>query len=54
MTREEFLAKYGTHGWQLLIGEFIRRAPEFPGDLQLADEIGKMVTDLSSVLEGGD
>ena len=50
MTPKEFLAKYGTRGWQLVVEEFIRRAPSFPGDIKLATEIGRTFGDLESVL----
>lgn len=51
MNREKFLKKWGTDGWRLLIAEFMQRAPEFPGDGDLANKLGEMVADLDSVLE---
>lgn len=51
MTKAEFLKKWGTHGWTLVIEEFIQRAPSFHGDLELAKTIGEIVADLQSVLE---
>lgn len=50
ITLDEFQKKWGTHGWQLPIEEFIRRAPEFKGDLELAKVIGEIFADLESVL----
>ncbi len=52
MTRGEFLEKYGTHGWRLVIEQFIERAPEFKGDKEIAKIIGEIVADLESVLLG--
>src|SRR5262245_50885751 len=51
MDIKEFKRKYGTTGWQLPIEEFIRRAPEFKGDEELARLIGGIAADLKSVLE---
>lgn len=48
----EFKSKYGEVGWRFLIEEFIRRAPEFPGDRKIAAEIGIMCADLESALRG--
>jgi hypothetical protein len=50
LTIEEFINKYGTETPRLLIGTLIRRAPEFSGDKELADEIGRMMLDLTRVL----
>lgn len=50
MTKDEFLKQYGTHGWSLCIKEFIRRAPEFSGDKDLAKIIGEVVAALESML----
>lgn len=47
----EFKKKWGTETWRLLIETFIKRAPSFPGDLELARAIGEMVADLGSALK---
>lgn len=54
MTIAEFKNKYGTggRGLQILVGEYIYRAPIFPGDDKLAKEIGMALADLSSALGG--
>jgi hypothetical protein len=49
-TIEEFINKYGTETPRLLIGALIRRAPESSGDKELVSEIGRMMADLTSVL----
>lgn len=51
MNIHDFKTKWGTEGWRLLIEAFIKRAPSFPGDLELAGKIGEMVSDLESALE---
>lgn len=51
MTIKEFIAKYGTEGWRLPIEEFIRRAPFFKTDAELAGAIGEFSTDLQRALE---
>jgi hypothetical protein len=51
MTIDEFAKKYGTRGAALIVGEFIRRAPDFPGDERLAKEIGEVMADLCSALD---
>lgn len=48
MTFDEFVIKYGTHDFSLPIKEFIRRAPEFPADKELAKIIGELMGDLES------
>lgn len=50
MTIERFAKRYGTKGLTLLIGEFIRRAPDFPGGEDLAKQLGTMLADLESAL----
>ena len=50
MTIEEFKKEYGTKSLGLLVGLFIKRAPEFHGGEELASEIGKMIGDLESAL----
>ena len=47
----EFRKKYGTQGFQLMVEEFIRRAPEFKGDGDLAKMIGVAAADLQFALE---
>ena len=51
MTKAEFLEKYGTKGWILVIENFIQRAPEFHGDQDLAKCIGVIIADLKTVLQ---
>ena len=57
MTIEMFIAKYGSHGWRLAIDEFIARAPQFPGNVKLAEVINQIMADLGAALansrEGG-
>ena len=50
MTAKDFIKKWGVEGWMLLIEDFIRRAPDFPGDCEAAKKIGEVVADLSDVL----
>ena len=50
MTIEEFIKKYGVETFGLLIGKFIKLAPEFEGGGKLAQEIGKISGDLESAL----
>jgi hypothetical protein len=50
MTLAEFKAKWGIKTPNLIIGEFIARAPEFPGDEALAETIGELLGDLESML----
>lgn len=51
MTIQDFKERYGTRGGSLLIEEFIRRAPEFPGDAQLARILGTLCADLETMLK---
>lgn len=56
MRVSEFKAKYGEHGagLRLVIEEFIKRAPEFKGDSELAKMIGEGMADLEAVLRYSD
>lgn len=47
----EFVAKYGQHGARLLVESFIRAAPEFPGDVNIANDLAILMADLQSVLK---
>lgn len=49
MTLAEFRQKYGTRTPGLLVEEFVRRAPAFPGDGDLARALAQLVADLESV-----
>lgn len=51
MTIQDFKNKYGTMTFGLVIGKFIQNAPEFPGDIELAKELGQISADLESALE---
>lgn len=53
MSLQEFAVKYGIEGWSLPMEEFIRRAPEFQGDKEIAKIIGEINADLQSVIEEG-
>jgi hypothetical protein len=46
-----YLQKYGYRGLSVAVGEFIRRAPEFRGDQELAKVLGEMIADLESALQ---
>lgn len=45
-----FKKKYGTLTPGLLIGKLVLLAPDFPGDLELARELGRMIADLETAL----
>lgn len=47
---DEFLRLYGTRTLGLMIARFIREAPEFEGDKELAAEIGTAIAVLESDL----
>ena len=47
---QEFKKKYGTKTPGLLIGKFVKLAPEFPGDRELARELGVLAADLEVAL----
>lgn len=49
---DELLKKYGYKTIPLLVEEFINRAPEFKGDLDLAALLGEAMADLESALRG--
>ena len=49
--RSDFIKKYKTQdAWKAPIEEFIRKAPEFSGDLELARSIGELMADLEFAL----
>ena len=49
--RSDFIKKYKTQdAWKAPIEELIRKAPEFPGDLELSKRIGELVADLEFAL----
>lgn len=49
--RSDFIEKYKTQtNWKAPIEEFIRKAPEFAGDLELSKRIGELVADLEFAL----
>lgn len=48
---EEFLSRYGTETLGLMVKEFIKKAPEFSGDYDLAAEIGRAMGLLEGALE---
>ena len=50
MDIKEFVKKYGYNTPTLLIAQFIQKAPEFPGDKELAKGLGEMVADLEEAL----
>jgi len=50
MTLEEFLEKYGYCSLGLIVGEYIARAPAFPGDGPLIAEINAALANLESAL----
>lgn len=54
MTISAFQEKYGHSGKALvlLVGDFIRRAPEFKGGEALAYQIGIILADLETALKG--
>lgn len=45
-----FITKYGRKFPGILVGEFIRRAPAFEGDVKLVAELGEMMSDLETAL----
>lgn len=45
---EEFRKKYGTRFPRILIEEFIRNSPEFPGKFERATDLAIMMADLES------
>lgn len=47
----DFKEKYGVKGLTLIVGEFIGRAPDFPGAMELAEQLGYMMADLESALK---
>ena len=47
----DFLQKYGTMTPGIMVAEYIRRAPEFPGDNELASALGVLMADLKTALE---
>jgi hypothetical protein len=47
---DDFRKKYGIEGANMLIGEYIKNAPHFPGRNELAARIGILVADLEAVL----
>lgn len=51
MSIQEFKAKYGTMGFQLLIEALVMKAPEFEGDTERAKLLGEICADLQSALE---
>ncbi len=51
MDIKDFCRKYGYRGLSCVVEEFIRRAPGFPGDLELAEALGKILVDLESGLK---
>ncbi len=50
MNIQDFKKKYGVKTPGLLVEEFIRKAPDFPGGLELARSLGTMIADLESAL----
>lgn len=48
---QDFVKKYGTRGFGLVLREFIQRAPEFQGDAELAKELGTMMGELEAILD---
>jgi len=50
MDIQAFVAKHGTRTLGHLVGEYIKRAGAFPGDLKRAHEIGMVLGDLESAL----
>lgn len=48
---EQFKRKYGRVGFNLVLSEFIKRAPEFPGDNLLIQNLNVMMADLESALK---
>ena len=49
-TIEDLLRKYGVKTITLVVETFVRRAPEFEGDGELARRLGVMMADLESGL----
>ena len=47
----DFCRKYGTLTPGMLVAEYIRRSPQFPGDEELATKLGEMMGDLKIALE---
>lgn len=47
----EFKKKYGSKELGILVGEFIKQAPEFKGDRELARKIGRVIGDLEFALD---
>lgn len=47
----DFKKEHGSRGLSLLIQEFIRKAPEFEGDMELAKKLGRIVGDLEYALD---
>lgn len=45
-----FVERYGYKGLTVAVSEFIARAPEFPGDVELAKVIGEMLGNLEVAL----
>lgn len=56
MTIKEFKVKWGHDalGFQLVLEEFISKAPEFKGDGALAGLLGEAMADLASALRSSD
>lgn len=46
-----FKKEHGSRGLSLLIQEFIRKAPEFEGDMELAKKLGQVMGDLEYALD---
>lgn len=51
LTIEDFLKKYGYHTFTAVLGEFIKLAPPFPREQELAGTLGYMVADLETALK---
>jgi hypothetical protein len=51
MNIQEYLQLHGYRGLSLLVAKFIERAPAFPGDNELAREIGIVIGHLESALK---
>ena len=49
-TIQDFIRKYGTDSLDLVVSEYIQRAPAFKGDAIIAVQIGEMMADLKTAL----
>lgn len=51
LTMEDFLQKYGYHTLRLVVETFIKEAPSFPREKELAGTLGYMMADLETALK---